>query len=100
MTRFRFLPILLLVAACSVPSNPSRTGASGVTEIQLIDGRNCWNNRCLRFDSMNRSVSVAGKFPVRAPRDIDLRGGYVTEAEFARMFQTANMAYATGVGRR
>lgn len=100
MTKFHFLPIVLLLAACSVPNNPSRTGGSGVTEIQLIDGKNCWNNRCLRFDSTDRSVQVSGKFPVRAPRDIDLRSGYVTEAEFAQMFQTANMAYATGVGRR
>lgn len=94
------LPAILLLTACAVPNNPSQTTAAGVTEIELSDGRNCWNNRCFRFSSTDRSVSVPGRYPVRAPRDIDLRDRSVTEAEFAAMFQTANMAYASGVGRR
>ncbi|MBJ6372321.1 hypothetical protein [Sedimentitalea arenosa] len=100
LLRASLLPALLLLAACAVPDNPSRSGAGGETQIQLSDGQNCWNNRCFRFSSVNRSVQVTGKYPVRAPRDIDLRDGYVTEAQFAAMFQTANMAYANGVGRR
>jgi hypothetical protein len=96
----RLLIVLVVVSACSVPNNASRSGASGAMEIQLVDGNNCWNNRCLRFVSEDRSVSVTGKGAVRVPRDIDLRDGYVSEAEFASMFQAANMAYATGVGRR
>ena len=100
MTLLRFIPALLLVAACAVPDNPTRSTSSGSTQIQLTDGNNCWNNRCFRFSKINRSVSVIGKFPVRVPRDIDVRDGYVSEAEFAQMFQAANMAYATGVGRR
>ncbi|MFD3188697.1 hypothetical protein ACFMPD_00310 [Sedimentitalea sp. HM32M-2] len=97
---FRLLPAALLVAACSAPDNPVRTAPGGTTEIALQDGRNCYNNQCLRYSRAQRSVSVTNKYPVRIPRDIDVRDGYVTPADFAAMFQTANMAYSAGVGRR
>lgn len=100
MSPLRPIALVLLLAACAVPDNVSRTTTSGATEIQLNDGKNCWKNRCLRFSAVNRSVAVTGKYPVRVPRDIDVRDGYVTEAEFAAMFQAANMAFANGVGRR
>lgn len=100
MTPFRLLPALLLAAACTTANNPTQPTASGGTDIQLVDGRNCWNNQCFRFSKVDRSVSVTGKYPVRVPRDIDVRDGIVTEAEFRAMFQRANTAYSTGVGRR
>lgn len=99
MTLYHLLPAVLLVAACAVPNNPSQTAGTSGTEIQLADGQNCWNNQCFRFSKVNRSVSVIGKFPVRVPREIDVRDGFVTESEFRAMFQRASMAYSSGVGR-
>ena len=94
------ISVALVLAACTpAPNNPSRTSA-GVTEIAISDGRNCWNNRCLTFSSLNRSIQVTSKHPVSVPRNIDLRDGYVTEAEFSSMFTAANRALSRGVGRR
>ena len=100
MYTLRFLPLVLCISACTVANNPSQPGPTGTAKIELVEGRNCWNNQCLRFSRVNRSVSVIGRHPVRIPRDIDVRDSQVTEAEFAEMFQTANMAFSTGAGRR
>ncbi len=95
----RLLILGIFLTACTATENATRSGPNG-TEIQIQDGRNCWKNRCLTFDSRYRSIAVTGKNPTRIPRGVDVSDGYVTEAEFAAMFQAANMAYGTGVGRR
>ena len=100
MYTLRLLPLVLCISACTAANNPSQPGPAGNTKIELVEGRNCWNNQCLRFNRVNRSVSVTGRHPVRIPRDIDVRDGIVTETEFAAMFQAANMAFSTGAGRR
>jgi hypothetical protein len=90
---------LVFLAACAVPDSPSRTGPQGETEIQFQDGKNCWQNKCLKYDIKYRSVAVTGRNPVSISRDIDVRDGYVSEAEFSSMFAAANAALAFGAGR-
>ncbi len=100
MTAIRIIPVVLLLVGCAAENNPTQTNALGEGQIALNDGRNCWNNQCFRYSKVNRSVSVLGRHPVRVPRDIDVRDNQVSQAEFTAMFQTANMAYSTGAGRR
>lgn len=98
MKRFGLILVLGVFAGCTpAPVNPTRTGPDGV-EIQFTDGRNCWNNRCMRYDQKNRWVSVTGRHPVLIASNIDLRDGYVTEAEFNAMFERANRALSRGAG--
>lgn len=93
------LTIAIAVAGCDVPNNTAQTSAQGTTEIAFQDGKNCWNNRCINFKKKDRWISITGRNPVPVPREIDLRDGYVTEAEFNQMFETANRALSYGAGR-
>ncbi|MEO9781696.1 MAG: hypothetical protein ABJH07_03455 [Sedimentitalea sp.] len=95
----RSIPVLLLLAACAMPDNPTQSGNGG-TEIQLETGRNCWANRCFSYDSARQMVSLPGKNPARVPGAVNTQKGFVTETEFAAMFNAAAMSYANGVGRR
>lgn len=95
----RSIPVWLLLAACAMPNNPSKT-ENGGTKIQLMNGRNCWANQCFGYDSTRQTVLLPGKNPARVPGGIDTQTGYVTETEFTAMFNAAAMSYANGVGRR
>ncbi|WP_424985670.1 hypothetical protein [Microbulbifer sp. S227A] len=96
---FRLAPVLCVVAACEMPDNAT-SGAHGVADIALVDGRNCWANRCFDYDGTRQTVVLPGKNPARVPGGIDTQKGYVTAPEFTAMFNAAAMSYANGVGRR
>ena len=101
MKPYHFLVVALLAVACAPQSNETRVAPQGGgTQIRFEDGRNCWQGRCLNFSRRDRWISVSGRNPVLVPKDIDLRDGYVTEAEFQRMFATASMALSRGAGSR
>lgn len=93
-------PALLLVAACEVPDNAVRTSDTGTSQIRLQDGRNCFNNRCFDLNTSRGSVQLIGRNPARIPSGVNWTDGFVTPSEFNRMFQAANSAYASGIGRR
>ncbi|MBK0325883.1 hypothetical protein I5535_01110 [Rhodobacteraceae bacterium F11138] len=101
MHRLTYIPLVVVLGACAVSEdNPTRTTESGVTEIRLQDGRNCYQNQCLTYHSRYGTVSVTGRNSVRMPAIIDTSDGYVTAGEYATMFRDANMAFANGAGRR
>lgn len=74
--------------------------APSAVEIELVDGRNCWERRCFYLSRKNRSVAVSGRFPVRVPSNIDIRGGLVSPEEFNAMFRDAMLALSRGAGQR
>ena len=104
MISHKFLPLVLVLAACteapSTPASPVGPAPDGSAQVRFVDGRNCLNNQCLTFSARNRSVRMAGRYPVSVPNDIDVRNGYVTQAEFSQMFAKAGRAQGQGSGRR
>jgi len=101
MNPLRLLPLLLFVAACTPPANnPSRASAQGGTEIQLDNGRNCWENRCIHVNKQSRLAAVNGRNSVRIPSNIVVSDGYVTVDEFNAIFITGMRALPIGVGSR
>lgn len=94
------LPLIVLAAACTVPDNPVGTSSSGVTQIAVNNGNNCFNNRCFDLNTDRGTVQMVGRNPARVPAGIDYSDGYVTQAEFTQMANAANSAYAQGIGRR
>lgn len=97
----RLLPFMLGLAACTaLPESATRVTAQGGTEIRLQDGRNCWNNQCITFNSVSRTAAATGRIPVRLPRSIDISDGYVSDAEFAAIFSASVRSFSRGAGRR
>lgn len=91
--------LVLAVAACEpVPNNPTRQ-VSGATEIQLVPGRNCWNNVCLNYDPQRDRVGVRGREYVSVPGSVDTSDGFVTVAEFNRIMHAARSATPLGSNR-
>jgi hypothetical protein len=83
--------LMALVGCLKVPDNAFSEGPTG-KEIQIVNGRNCWENQCFYFNQRDGEISVAGREPVAAPSKIDLRKGYVTEAEFNELVLAARLA--------
>jgi hypothetical protein len=80
----------MLAACLELPDNAFSEGPTG-KEIQIVNGRNCWGNQCFYFNQRDGEISVVGREPIAAPSKIDLRKGYVTEAEFnALMIKAKN----------
>lgn len=90
------VPVFFAVAACDVPNNSTRADASGSAQIQLQDGRNCWDNQCMRFNSRNGSFYISGRVPVRPPAGSIQSGGYISVAAFQQTFHTAMRAESPG----
>ncbi len=101
MKPLRLLPFLFFVAACTpIPDNISRVSPQGGTEIQILNGRNCLNNRCVHINMQSRIAAVNGRNSVRIPSDIDLSSGYVSVAEFNAIFAAGMRAVPRGAGTR
>lgn len=83
------------LAACTVPNNPTTTGADGEVLIRFTDGQNCWQ-RCVTYDARNNRVEAPGFKPAKIPGGIDLSDGYVTEAEFEDLYQAARRTRPEG----
>jgi len=77
------------LAACLQVEDNATRNASGVTQIQLRTGLNCWEGQCFRY---NRLVSVPGREPVAIPEDVTIEDGHVSEAGFARILAAARQA--------
>ena len=86
---------LAALAACSTINNPSTTGANGQVLIRFADGQNCWN-QCVTYDAGNHRVEAPGFKPAKVPGDIDLSDGYVTEAEFERLYRASRRTRPEG----
>ena len=86
------VPVLLLVAACDVPNNSTRQGAGGGAEIQLQDGRNCWDNQCLQYNPRRGTFSISGRHSVTAPAGALKGDGYITVSGFQQAFHRAMRA--------
>jgi hypothetical protein len=83
---------LALAACLEVPDNAFRELAGGAKEIQIVDGRNCWMNRCFTYDADRQELSVTGHEPIPVPPGVDLSDGYVSEAEFDALLRAARTA--------
>ena len=83
--------VIALTGCAQVPDNAMRNGPNGV-EIQINDGRNCWDNQCIRYDARKNEIEIPGRAPVMVPADVDLSDGYVSEADFAAMLLAARRA--------
>lgn len=82
----------LLLAACEpVPDNPTRQGPSG-PEIQLVHGKNCYQNLCFYYDSRRNIVTLRGKEGAPIPSSVNVADGYMTPAEFRTLHQTAALS--------
>jgi hypothetical protein len=81
----------MLAACLELPDNAFSEGPTD-KEIQIVNGRNCWENQCFYFNQRDGEISVAGREPIAAPSKIDLRKGYVTEAEFNELLMEARKA--------
>lgn len=82
---------LTLVACEPVPDNPTRQGAAG-PELQLVPGRNCFQNVCFFYDSRRNRVSIPGKEGAPVPGSVNVADGYMTPAEFRTLHQTAALS--------
>ncbi len=96
MKTIYIIPVLLIVAACDVPNNPTRSSATGVTEIKLQEGRNCWDNQCMRFNPRNGSFSLSGRESVGPSSGSLQSGGYISVSAFQQTFINANRAASRG----
>ena len=83
------------LAACLQVEDNATRNVSGVTQIQLRTGLNCWQGQCFRY---NRVASVPGREPVRIPDDVEIIDGFVTEEGFARILAEARRAPWQSVG--
>lgn len=80
------------LAACEpVPDNPTRQGASG-PEIQLVHGKNCYQNLCFYYDSRRGFVTLRGKEGAPIPSSVNVSDGYMTPSEFRTLHQTAALS--------
>ncbi|CUH67605.1 hypothetical protein TL5118_02263 [Thalassovita autumnalis] len=83
--------LLALTGCLKLSDNAMREGPNGV-EIQINEGRNCWANKCFRYDADENEIVVSGREPITVPAGVDLSDGYVSEAEFAALLLAARKA--------
>ncbi|MEW9921109.1 hypothetical protein AB2B41_15960 [Marimonas sp. MJW-29] len=73
-----------ILSACAVQTSATRTGPSGL-EIQITNGQNCWNNKCIRYNAARNTVSIQGRIGVPAGPI----GDYVSPATFEALYGAA-----------
>jgi hypothetical protein len=83
--------LMALTGCLQVRDNATRQGTSGI-EIQINEGRNCWSNRCFRYDADENEIVIPGREPIAVPEGVDLSDGYASEAEFAALLSAARKA--------
>ncbi|WP_377192222.1 hypothetical protein [Ruegeria meonggei] len=97
MTKWAFIGVMGVLAACDVPQAPVVTGPDGQPRIQIsTSGLTCYNNRCLDIKPAARSVRQIGNRTTRIPGNIDVSSGSVTPGEFRQMATTASLAGGEG----
>ncbi|SLN46239.1 hypothetical protein [Ruegeria meonggei] len=97
MTKWAFIGVMGILAACDVPQAPVVTGPDGQPRIQIsTSGLTCYNNRCLDINPAARSVRQIGNRTTRIPGNIDVSSGSVTPGEFRQMATTASLAGGEG----
>lgn len=99
------LSLLAIFAAALMPATTAlaattHTAAAPDLTVQIVDGRNCLNGRCVTLNTERRSVKLPGRNAVMVPRDIDLSHGYVSKSDYRRIFDAAFRANAEGSQRR
>lgn len=97
MKNWHWLGAVALLTACDVPQAPVVTGPDGQPRIQInTTGLTCYQTRCLDIDPDARSVRMMGNRTTGIPREIDVRDGTVTPAQFRRMGEVAMLAGGMG----
>lgn len=92
MKTFYLLPALLVATACDVPNNISRANSNGVTEFELLQGMNCWENTCMWYDASRDTFEIPGRYSIKAPVNSVQSNGYMTVPDFQQTFILANRA--------
>lgn len=92
----RWLVVALTLAAlgaCTPPENNAfREIATNGIEVQITDGRNCWEGHCFTYNATARTVQISPHDPIAVPANVDLTDGYISPSDFTALIAAAQSA--------